>query len=104
MLSIEENMFQNENIGKKTTSIDKPYMTYEGNGFEWRVLKRYQNPENEKKNQYARWHCAVRSPMTYGEWELGDVYISDIRKYANIWVDHTGPEDQHGSILKKLYV
>ena len=96
-------MFLNEKIGKKTTSIDKPYMTYEGNGFEWRVLKRYQNPENEDKNPYARWHCAVRSAMTNGEWELGDVYISDIRKYANIWVDHTGSEDQHGSILKKLY-
>ena len=94
-------MFINEKIGKKTTKVDKPYMTYEGNGFEWRVLKRYQNPENEKTNPYARWHCAVRSPMTYGSWEYGDVYISDIRNHAHTWVDHTGDEDQYGSILRK---
>ena len=78
-------MFLKEDIGKKMRNLDNPYMTYEGRGFEWRVLKRYQKPANEAKNEYARWLVAARSPMTYGEWEIGDTYISDIRKYAETW-------------------
>ena len=93
-------MFLNEDIGKKATDVDTPYMIYEGNGFEWRVLKRYQKPANEAKNEFARWLVAARSPMTYGEWEIGDTYISDIRKYAETWEDHT-EKDMRGSILKK---
>jgi|TARA_Y100001951_G_scaffold102035_1_gene108013 hypothetical protein len=94
-------MFLNEDIGKKATDVDTPYMIYEGNGFEWRVLKRYQKPENEKTNQYARWYCAVRSPFTHGSWEYGDTYISDIRSNAHVWRDYTGEDVQYGSILRK---
>lgn len=50
--------------------------------WKWKVLKKYQKPEQEAKNPYARWFCAVSSPMTYGEDELGDVYVNDIKKYA----------------------
>jgi hypothetical protein len=42
-------------------------------------LKKYQNPENEAKNAYARWFCAVKSNFTYGEFEYGDVYVSEIK-------------------------
>ena len=68
----------------KTRPQDNPYeiwKSYDGTWI-WKVLKKYQNPENEAKNPYARWFCAVRSPMTYGSWELGDVYVKDITKYA----------------------
>jgi hypothetical protein len=64
----------------KTRKTDNPYEVYQGmNGFEWRVLKKYQNTENEAKNPYARWFCAVKSNFTYGEFELGDVYVSEIK-------------------------
>ena len=64
----------------KTRKLDEPYEVYTGpGGFEWRVLKKYQNPENEAKNPYARWFCAVKSNFTYGEFEMGDVYVSDIK-------------------------
>jgi hypothetical protein len=64
----------------KTRKADNPYEVYQGmNGFEWRVLKKYQNTENEAKNPYARWFCAVKSNYTYGEFELGDVYVSEIK-------------------------
>ena len=64
----------------KTRKTDDPYEVYQGmNGFEWRVLKKYQNTENEAKNPYARWFCAVKSNYTYGEFELGDVYVSEIK-------------------------
>jgi hypothetical protein len=64
----------------KTRKTADPYEVYQGpNGFEWRVLKKYQNAENEAKNPYARWFCAVKSNFTYGEFELGDVYVSEIK-------------------------
>ena len=68
----------------KTVSVDEPYEIYkdERSGFEWRVLKKYQTPENEAKNTFARWFCAVKSPMTYGSWEMGDVYARDVKTYG----------------------
>lgn len=63
----------------KTRDVGDPYHIFLGdNGWEWRVLKRYQSPEAEMKNPMARWLCAVRSPFTYGSWEYGDTYIHDI--------------------------
>ena len=58
---------------------ENPYEIWEGNGFQWRVLKKYQKPELEAKNPYARWFCAVSSPYTWGSHELGDVYVSEIK-------------------------
>ena len=37
----------------KTVKVDNPYEIYKGNGFEWRVLKKYQMPHMEKANMYA---------------------------------------------------
>jgi hypothetical protein len=62
----------------KTRKVDDPYFTYKLGDWEWRVLKTYQTPDNESKNDYARWFCAVKSPYTYDSWEYGDTYISDI--------------------------
>ena len=67
----------------KTRDLDNPYEIWVGPAnFEWRVLKKYQNAENEEKNEYARWFCAVKSDMTYGDFELGDTYVSDIKRYG----------------------
>ena len=69
-----------KNLCGKTRKVDDPYETWVGAGnFEWRVLKKYQKPELEAKNPYARWFCAVKSNFTYGEFELGDVYVSEIK-------------------------
>lgn len=67
----------------KTRPINNPYETwYALGGWEWRVLKKYQTPEKEAGNVYARWFCGVKSPYTYGEYELGDVYVVDIKRVA----------------------
>ena len=67
----------------KTRKIDNPYEVWTGPAnFEWRVLKKYQNTENEAKNDYARWFCAVKSDMTYDSFELGDTYVADIKRYG----------------------
>ena len=72
-----------KNECNKTRDIDNPYEVWRGPAnFEWRVLKKYQSPENEAKNEYARWFCAVKSDMTYGSFELGDTYVADIKAYG----------------------
>jgi hypothetical protein len=64
----------------KTRERENPYEIWSGPaGFEWRVLKKYQTPAKEAENPYARWFCAVKSDFTYGEFELGDVYVSEIK-------------------------
>ena len=62
----------------KTRKVDNPYEVWKYGDWEWRVLKKWQTPDKEKTNQYARWFCAVKSPMTYGGYEYGDVYVRDI--------------------------
>jgi|TARA_R110000824_G_scaffold1064_3_gene5878 hypothetical protein len=72
-----------KNLCGKTRPQDNPYEIWRGsNGFEWRVLKKYQKPSLEAKNPYARWFCAVKSDMTYGSFELGDTYVNDIKTYG----------------------
>ena len=72
-----------KNLCGKTRHQDNHYEVWRGsNGFEWRVLKKYQKPSLEAKNPYARWFCAVKSDMTYGSFELGDTYVSEIKRYG----------------------
>lgn len=73
-----------KNACGKTRKVNDPYEIWinEINGWEWRVLKKYKNPEAEAKDPYARWFCAVKSPATHGSYDLGDVYVSEIRAQA----------------------
>jgi hypothetical protein len=65
----------------KTRSIKDPYERWVSeDGWEWLVLKKYQTPENEAKNRYARWFCAVKSPFTHGSYEFGDTYCADVKR------------------------
>ncbi len=64
----------------KTRPESEPYAVY-GNsqGFIWKVLKTYKKPENEKKDQYARWFVSATSPLMHdGGYEFGDTYVEDI--------------------------
>jgi hypothetical protein len=77
-----------KNLMNKERKVDNPYEVYRSKvlpNWEWRVLRKYQNEENEKKNPYARWFCAVKSPMTWGEWEYGDVYVKDILEVSEAY-------------------
>lgn len=70
-----------KNNCNKTRKVDNPYQIFRNKAmpdWEWRVLRKYQSPEKERVNPNAVWFCAVKSPMTYGEWEYGDTYVSDI--------------------------
>lgn len=64
----------------KTKFISEPYAIYANHqGWIWKVLKTYKKPENEKKDQYARWFVSATSPMMQdGGYEMGDTYARDI--------------------------
>ena len=67
-----------KNFQGKSRDIEKPYAIFKAGTWEWRVLKRYQNRDAEISNPWARWLCAVKSPHTYGGWDMGDVYVTEI--------------------------
>lgn len=73
-----------KNLQGKIRKTNDPYEIWTDieKKWEWRVLKKYQTPEKEKLNPYARWFCAVKSPFTYDQYELGDVYVRDIKSTA----------------------
>lgn len=73
-----------KNLCRKLRKVENPYeiwKSFDGT-WEWRVLKKNQNPENESKNPYAIWFCAVKSPYTFGAWEYGDTYVQEIKRNA----------------------
>ena len=68
-----------KNLWSKARTIDKPYAEVTTpDGWVYRILKAYQTRKAERSNEYARWLCAVRSPMTFGSWDMGDTYLSDV--------------------------
>lgn len=73
-----------KNMQAKRREVDNPYEIWQSldGTWEWRVLKKYQRPDLEATNEYARWLVAVKSPMTYGSWEHGDEYVANIKRYA----------------------
>jgi hypothetical protein len=86
-----------KNLCGKTRKLDDPYETWKSfdGSWTWRILKKYQSQEAEDKNPEARWYCAVQSPMTYGGWEHGDVWVRDIKKHAQKVI----LEDAHGKAV-----
>jgi len=75
-----------KNLCRKTVDIRYPYEIYaNGNGWVWNVLKKYQAPDTEAKNEYARWFCFVTSPLC-PQGEHGDVYVREIlSKSHKVW-------------------
>ena len=69
-----------KNLMSKKTTIDKPYLVFENaQGWTWLVLK---SNKADTSAPYASAFCAVKSPFTYGDYDYGDVYWSDILSSA----------------------
>ena len=62
----------------KSVTKESPYATYVDGDWEYRILKLNQAPENAAKNPFASAFCAVKSPMTYGTFNIGNTYLNDI--------------------------
>lgn len=75
-------MEKEKNNCSKTRSIDNPYEVWKSGSWTWKVLKKYQKPSLEAKNPHARWFCAASSPYTNGSYDLGDVYVREIKSQA----------------------
>ena len=74
----------------KTVKVNAPYEVYRNNsGWEWRVLKKWQSPDKEVGNPYARWFVAVKSPMTHVTYDMGDTYVTDISRMGGELVPNT---------------
>jgi hypothetical protein len=71
-----------KNLLGKSRTMENPYATFEGDGpfgdTTLHLLKTYQKPENELKNQYGRWFVAVKTDHTFGSFDMGDNYISEV--------------------------
>ena len=65
----------------KTRPKENPYEVWRANGWTWYVLKKYQTPEKEALNPFARWFCFVTSPFC-PDGEYGDTYVKDIKSVA----------------------
>lgn len=67
----------------KTRPRNDPYEVWQSHDgtWTWNVLKKWQSPEGEAKNPYARWFCDVVTPIVPNG-EMGDVYVSDIKAHA----------------------
>ena len=73
-------MATNNPCSKKVTPENayEVWQSYNGT-FTYFVLKKYQSPEKEAANPYARWYCMVQSPIT-PKGEYGDAYVSTVKR------------------------
>jgi C1A family cysteine protease len=72
-----------KNLCGKTRTKENPYEVWKSpdGSWTWAVLKKWQTPEKEASNPYARWFCFVTSPMC-PQGEFGDTYVRDIKSNA----------------------
>ena len=77
----------NKNLCGKTRPATNPYEVWTSGDWSWTVLKKYQSPEKEASNPYARWFCLVKSPFVL-HGEMGDCYVKDIVSVAHKTVDN----------------
>src|SRR5438105_1398223 len=65
----------------KTVKPEQAYEVWQSFDGSWTyfVLKKYQSPEKEAHNSYARWYCLVQSPITPNG-EYGDVYVATVKR------------------------
>jgi|TARA_R110000822_G_scaffold237312_3_gene367803 hypothetical protein len=94
-----------KNLLGKTRPIDKPYAVFKGQGpfgdTEVLLLKAYQVPAKESTNLYARWMVAVKTPMTYGSYDMGDSYVKEA-VYGLTLVDFSDEYGEQYNIERKI--
>lgn len=71
-----------KNECNKERDKDNPYEIWKtpDGSWEWRVLKKWQIDDDKP---FARWMVAVKSPYTYGSFDIGDEYVKNIKEVGN---------------------
>ena len=88
----------------KSRDKDNPYAIYKAGDFVFHVCKTYQRPDKEEANPYGRWFVWAKSPMTYGSFEAGDMYIKELLSFAHLtyaepeWTEAYGIDAEPGVI------
>lgn len=91
------------NTRAKTRKVSEPYEIYDHGSWQWRVLKHYQRADKERESrQYARVLCAVSSPMTYGDYDYGDVYCREIPGYNWHWDETDETSDYASAMMREI--
>ena len=84
----------------KKVTPEQAYEVYSDGEWTYFVLKKYQTPEKEAANPFARWHCLTTSPIT-PKGEYGDAYVSTVKTgthlIANPLIPTTVQEEHHGT-------
>jgi len=72
----------------KTVTRENAYEIWQtpDKSWTWYILKKYQTPEKEAENPYARWFCDVVTPFV-PDGEMGDTYIKDIKEAGGLKVE-----------------
>lgn len=68
-----------KNECNKERDLKNPYeiwVSFDGT-WTWRVLKKWQIDDDKL---FGRWFCAVKSPFTFGSFDIGDVYVKEIKE------------------------
>lgn len=70
-----------KNPCSKRVTPEQAYEVWQSNDgqFTYFVLKKYQSPEKEAQNPYARWYVMTKSPYT-PKGEYGDAYVSTVKR------------------------
>lgn len=68
-----------KNLCAKTVKPEQAYEVWQAGTWTWYVLKKWQVDDNKP---YARWFCLVVTPNTGPRGDMGDVYVSEIKKHA----------------------
>lgn len=85
-----------------------PYAIYKAGEWTWHICKTYKSPESEAKDAYARWFVWAKSPMTYGDFEGGDTYRSEVLQNARLvactaeWLEAHGPSSNIVGTVERL--
>ena len=69
----------------KKVTPENAYEVYQNASGKWSyfVLKKYQSPQKEEGNPFARWFCLVKSPVT-PRGEYGDAYVSAVKQGTHL--------------------
>ena len=69
------------NPSAKRVTPETAYEVWQSSDRSWTyfVLKKYQSPEKEAQNPFARWFCMIQSPVA-PRGEYGDVYVATVKQ------------------------